>query len=86
MTFLCLLAARAQNEEELKAIAELEMAGLELQDECEFLASTYKSSLISNTFSEKGKPPHVALRKPLVYFLSVDKCPGGIWTLDESTL
>jgi pantothenate kinase-related protein Tda10 len=53
MTFLCLLAARAQNEEELKAIAELEMAGLELQDECEFLASTYKSSLISNTFSEK---------------------------------
>jgi hypothetical protein len=55
MPFQCLLAARAQDEEELNAIAQLELAGLVLQDECEFLASTYKSSLISNTFSEKIK-------------------------------
>lgn len=49
---LHLSSIRGQEDNE-ELLAEIELTNLELQDDCENIANTYRSCLLSNTFKDK---------------------------------
>lgn len=68
--FICLYIIKQTNTEDIDVIIfELEMTDLELQDECENLANSYKKSIINQNYSEAVIKYDEILSKKLLYFV-----------------